>query len=40
MKRPLLFLMITLFIGGIMSGCATWHGVKKDTTQVWNVATS
>ncbi len=40
MNKSLLFLMITLFIGISMSGCATWHGVKKDTTQVWNVATS
>ena len=40
MKKSLLFLMITLFVSISMSGCATWHGVKKDTTQVWNVATS
>ena len=40
MKKSLLFLMVTLFVGISMSGCATWHGVKKDTTQVWNVATS
>lgn len=40
MKKTLLFLMITLFIGISMNGCATWHGVKKDTTEVWAVATS
>ena len=40
MKKSLLFLTVTLFIGISMSGCSTWHGVKKDTTQVWNVATS
>ncbi len=40
MKKSLLFLMVTLFIGISMSGCATWHGVKRDSTQVWNVATS
>ncbi len=40
LKKPLLFLMFTLFVGMSMSGCATWHGAKKDTTQVWNVVTS
>lgn len=40
MKKSLLFLMIILFAGIVLSGCSTWHGVKKDTKQVWNVATS
>ena len=40
MKRSLLILMVTLFVGITINGCATWHGVKKDTTQVWDVATS
>jgi len=40
MKKYLLFLMVILFMAISMTGCATWHGVKKDTTQVWNVATS
>ena len=40
MKKSLLFLMITVFIGISMTGCATWHGVKKDSKEVWNVAKS
>jgi len=40
MKKILIYMMITLFVSIFMSGCATWHGLKKDTTQVWNVATS
>lgn len=40
MKKSLLFLMVTLLMGIFMNGCATWHGAKKDTTQVWNVVTS
>ena len=40
MKKSLLFLMVTLFIGISMSGCATWRGVKKDSKEVWAVAKS
>ena len=40
LKKSLLFLMFTLFIGIGMSGCATWHGAKKDTSKVWDVVTS
>lgn len=40
MKKSLLFLIVSLFMGIAMNGCATWHGVKKDTKEVWNVATS
>ncbi|MEN8727879.1 MAG: entericidin EcnAB [Sulfurovum sp.] len=40
MNKSVLFLMVTLFAAMTINGCATWHGVKKDTTQVWNVATS
>ena len=40
MKKSLLFMMITLFAGIAMSGCATWHGVKKDTSRTWDVVTA
>lgn len=40
MKKSLLFLVVTLFTVINMNGCATWHGAKKDTAQVWNVVTS
>lgn len=35
MKRFLI--LTTVFtIGFIMSGCATWHGVKQDSAQAWD----
>jgi len=40
LKRPLLFLIFTLFMGISMSGCATWHGLKKDTSRTWDVVTA
>jgi len=40
LKRSLLFVIVTVFIGVSMSGCATWHGVKKDTSRTWDVVTS
>ena len=34
MKRFLsLFVIIT--IGFLVSGCATWHGVKQDSSKAW-----
>jgi hypothetical protein len=27
-------------IGIFISGCATWHGAKRDTSRVWDVVTS
>lgn len=29
-----------IMIGLFISGCATWHGAKRDTSRVWNVVTS
>ncbi len=40
LKRSLIFMMLTLFTVMSMSGCATWHGVKKDTSRTWDVVTS
>lgn len=40
MKKTLLFLIATLFIGISMNGCATWHGVKKDADRTWDVITA
>jgi len=40
MKKSILILMLTIIVGFLFSGCATWHGVKRDTSQVWDVATS
>ncbi len=40
MKKSLLFLMVTLFIGMSMNGCATWHGVNKDADKQWDVVTA
>lgn len=40
MKKPLLFLIAALFIGMSMSGCATWHGVKRDASKTWDVVTA
>jgi len=40
MRKSLLFLIGTLFVSISLNGCATWHGAKKDTKQVWNVVTS
>ena len=37
MKNPLLILMLTAMVGFLFSGCATWHGAKHDTEQIWNV---
>jgi predicted small secreted protein len=40
MKKSLIFLIATLCIGMSMNGCATWHGVKKDASRTWDVATA
>jgi len=40
MKKSLLIFMLTIMVGFLFSGCATWHGMKRDTSQVWDVATS
>ncbi len=40
MKKTLLFLLFISLVGISMSGCATWHGVKKDTSRTWDVVTS
>lgn len=37
MKKSLLFLIVTLFVGMSMNGCATWQGVKKDADRTWDV---
>jgi len=34
MKR-FLILSIVIAIGFIISGCATWHGIKQDSAQAW-----
>jgi len=40
MKKPLFVLMLIVSVGFLFSGCATWHGAKKDTSQIWDVVTS
>jgi len=40
LKKSLLLVIFTLIMGISMSGCSTWHGLKKDTGKVWDVATS
>jgi len=40
MKKSLLVLMLTIMVGFLFSGCATWHGAKRDTSQIWDVVTS
>ena len=40
LKKSLLFLMFALFVGTSMSGCATWHGIKKDTSRTWDIVTA
>ncbi len=38
MKKSFLFLMFTLLMGMSINGCATWHGVKKDTKPYMGMA--
>ena len=33
MKKALLITIISIFI---FSGCATWEGVKEDSSKAWN----
>ena len=40
LKKSLLFVVFTFIMGISMSGCATWHGVKKDTSRTWDVVTA
>ena len=40
MKKPLLVLMLMVVVGFLFNGCATWHGMKRDTSQVWDVVKS
>jgi len=35
LKKSLLFLMFTLFVGISMSGCTTSRAIKHDSKQVW-----
>ncbi len=39
MKKFLVFLMVTLFIGMSMNGCTkTWSGVKQDSSEAWDTS--
>jgi len=39
MKKFLLFLAFTLFIGMSMNGCTkTWSGVKQDSSKAWDTS--
>lgn len=40
MNKPLLIFILTVMVSFVFSGCATWHGAKHDTQQIWNVVTS
>ena len=33
--KKLLILLFSLGITFVMSGCATWEGVKKDSSKAW-----
>jgi len=39
MNKFFVFVSI-IMIGYFISGCATWHGAKRDTGRIWDVVTS
>jgi len=40
MRRFLLVLTLLAATSFLFSGCATWHGLKKDAERTWDVATA
>ncbi|WP_153015090.1 entericidin EcnAB [Sulfurovum riftiae] len=40
MKKTLLVLTLLTALVFLFSGCATWHGLKKDASRTWDVATA
>jgi len=40
MRRSLLVLTLFAALAFFFSGCATWHGLKKDASRTWDVATA
>jgi predicted small secreted protein len=39
MKRMIPLAATLLVAAFLMSGCATWHGLKTDTKRAWHVIT-
>jgi predicted small secreted protein len=40
MKKNLFIFIFIAALGFLFSGCATWHGLKKDASRTWDVATA
>ena len=40
MKKTLLIITLLTAFGSLFGGCATWHGLKKDASRTWDVATA
>jgi predicted small secreted protein len=40
MKRPYLLITFLLLCSMFINGCATWHGIKKDTKEIIHVVES